>query len=28
MNCTGMYRGFVGVDGIVRTAIFADEEVA
>ena len=27
-NCTGMYRGVIGVDGVARTGIYRDELVA
>ncbi|ETW80461.1 threonine protease T2 [Heterobasidion irregulare TC 32-1] len=28
LNCPGMYRGLIGVDGIPKTAIFSDEELS
>lgn len=27
LNCAGMYRGYVGKDGVVRTAVFDDDEL-
>ena len=27
-NCTGMYRGVIGVDGVARTGIYRDDLVA
>ena len=27
LNCSGMYRGVVGPDGVPKTAIFDDEEL-
>lgn len=28
LNCPGMYRGLIGVDGVPKTAIFSDEELS
>lgn len=27
LNCSGMYRGVVGPDGVPKTAIFDDDEL-